>query len=164
MVLKLDTTDRKILEILQTNAKITNAQLAKEIGLSPAPTLERVRKLELSGLIQSYHAQLDPEKMGLGVGIFIQASLATQKKHLIDTLMEKIQRIPEIVECYHITGSGDFLLKVLTHDIRSYQELILERLLELEEIEGLQSMVILNTYKRSPTLPFSGLDREAKVN
>ena len=68
---KLDKTDRKILSILQGSAKITNAQLSKEIGLSPAPTLERVKKLEQTGIIKSYHAQLDPEKIGLGVSTFV---------------------------------------------------------------------------------------------
>jgi Lrp/AsnC family leucine-responsive transcriptional regulator len=71
-IIKLDQIDRKVLEILQTNAKITNAQLSKEIGLSPAPTLERVKKLEQSGIIKSYHAQLEPEKVGLGVSTFVQ--------------------------------------------------------------------------------------------
>lgn len=73
--IKLDNTDRKILEILQANSNITNAQLAKEIGLSPAPTLERVNKLETSGVIKSYHAVIDPGSVGLGVSTFVMATL-----------------------------------------------------------------------------------------
>jgi DNA-binding Lrp family transcriptional regulator len=73
--LKLDKIDRKILDILQSNAKITNAQLSKEIGLSPAPTLERVKKLENSGIIKSYHAKLDTDKIGMGVSTFVYATL-----------------------------------------------------------------------------------------
>ena len=78
--IKLDNIDRKILEILQLNAKITNAQLAKEISLSPAPTLERVKKLENSGIIKSYHASLDKEKIGLSVSTFVMVTLKGHNK------------------------------------------------------------------------------------
>lgn len=151
--IKLDQTDRKILEILQSNAKITNALLSKEIGLSPAPTLERVKKLENAGLIRSYHAQLDTEKVGLGVTTFVQVSLIGHKKSYIDAFVEKIKNIEEIIECHHITGSGDFLLKIISRDIASYQKLMLERVSDIEEIDSMQSMVILSTFKNSKVLP-----------
>ena len=115
--IKLDEIDKKILEILQSNAKITNAQLSIDIGLSPAPTLERVRKLEHLGIIKSYHAAVDNEQLGLGVGVFIQLSLANHKKNDILSFIEKINQIPEIIECHHITGAADFLLKVLAKDV-----------------------------------------------
>ena len=153
MIFKLDQIDRKILEILQGNAKITNAQLSKEIGLSPAPTLERVKKLETTGLIQSYHAQLDIEKIGLGVTTFVQVTLIGHKKQYIDSFVSKITGIEEIIECHHITGSGDFLLKVIAKDIPAYQKLMLERVSEIEEIDSMQSMVILSTFKNSKILP-----------
>jgi Lrp/AsnC family leucine-responsive transcriptional regulator len=153
MSFKLDQIDRKILEILQANAKITNAQLSKEVGLSPAPTLERVKKLESSGLIQSYHAQLDTHKIGLGVSTFVQVTLVGHKKQYIDAFVEKISHIDEIIECHHITGSGDFILKVIAKDISAYQKLMLERVSEIEEIDSMQSMVILSTFKNSKVLP-----------
>lgn len=153
MTLKLDKIDRKILEILQADAKITNAQLSKEIGLSPAPTLERVKKLETSGLIKSYHAQLDTQMLGLGVSIFILISLSSHKLNQINTFIDKINALPEVIECHHITGSGDFLLKVLTTDIPSYQKLILEKLSQIEEIGNMQSMVVLANYKQSKVMP-----------
>jgi DNA-binding Lrp family transcriptional regulator len=151
--MKLDPIDKQILEKLQVNAKITNSQLAQEVGLSAAPTLERVRKLENAGLIKSYHAQVDTEKLGLGVGIFIQISLSSHKKNQIKSFVEKINKIPEVIECHHITGAGDFLLKVITKDIASYQELILEKLVDIEEIGNMQSMVILSTFKDSKVMP-----------
>src|SRR3954470_10597528 len=89
-IIKLDQIDRKILEILQSTAKITNAQLSKEIGLSPAPTLERVKKLETSGLIKSYHAQLDTDKIGLGITTFVQVTLVGHKKMFTDSFVSKI--------------------------------------------------------------------------
>lgn len=150
---KLDPIDRQILEILQANGKITNTQLAQEIGLSPAPTLERVRKLENAGLIKSYHALVDTEKLGLGVAIFILVSISNHKKQRIQSFVDIINQIPEVVECHHITGSGDFLLKVLTKDIPGYQELILNKLVDIEEIGNMQSMVVLSTYKNSRVMP-----------
>ncbi len=151
--MKLDATDRKVLEILQKNAKITNAQLSKEIGLSPAPTLERVKKLELSGVIKSYHAQLDRDRVGLGVTTFVQISLTGHKKEVTDSFVRNVNLIEEIIECHHITGSCDFLLKVISKDIASYQKLMLEKINEIEEVANTETMVILSTFKESKTLP-----------
>jgi DNA-binding Lrp family transcriptional regulator len=151
--MKLDQIDRKVLDILQGNAKITNAQLSKEIGLSPAPTLERVKKLEQQGIIQSYHAQLDREKVGLGVTTFIQVTLTGHKKDVTESFVRRVGEVPEIIECHHITGSGDFLLKVISKDIPSYQKLLLECINEIEEVASTQTMVILSTFKESKVLP-----------
>ena len=150
---KLDQIDRKVLEILQDNAKITNAQLSKEIGLSPAPTLERVKKLETSGVILSYHARLDRERVGLGVTTFVMVTLVGHKKQVTDSFVAKVNTIPEIIECHHITGDGDFLLKVISKDITSYQKLMLEVINEIEEVANTKTMVILSTFKESTALP-----------
>jgi Lrp/AsnC family leucine-responsive transcriptional regulator len=151
--LKIDNTDRKILEKLQANAKITNAQLSKEIGLSPAPTLERVKKLEMSGIIQSYHARLDTSLIGLGVNTFVMVSLKGHNKKNIDFFVTEINRIDEVIECHHTTGTGDFILRVIAADIASYQKLMLEKISEIEVVDSLQSMVILSTFKESKVLP-----------
>lgn len=150
---KLDSIDRKILEILQSNAKITNAQLSKDIGLSPAPTLERVKKLENSGIIRSYHAKLDTNRIGLGVSTFVQVTLKGHNKKNIDTFLGRINSIPEVIECHHITGSGDFILKVISSDIAAYQQLMLEKVSEIEVVDSMQSMVILSTFKDSKVMP-----------
>lgn len=150
---KLDQIDRKVLEILQSNAKITNAQLSKEIGLSPAPTLERVKKLETSGIIQSYHAQLDRERIGLGVTTFVMVTLVGHKKETTMAFVDRANQIPEIIECHHITGSGDFLLKVISKDIAAYQALMLDVINEIGEVASTQTMVIMSTFKESKVLP-----------
>ena len=136
MSIKLDQIDHKVLEILQQNAKITNAQLSKEIGLSPAPTLERVKKLETAGIIESYHAQLNREKVGLGVTTFVTVTLIGHKKQVTESFVAQINQIPEVIECHHVTGSGDFLLKIIAKDIASYQKLMLEKINEIEEVAG----------------------------
>ncbi len=150
---KLDQIDHSLLEILQSNGKITNAQLSKEIGLSPAPTLERVKKLEQSGIIKSYHAQIDREKVGLGVMTFVQVSLSGHRRSITESFVAKITKVPEIIECHHVTGSCDFLLKVIAKDINSYQKLIMETINEIEEVANTQTMVILSTFKDTQVLP-----------
>jgi DNA-binding Lrp family transcriptional regulator len=151
--LKLDEIDRKILQILQEDGRITNAQLSKDIGLSPAPTLERVKKLEQAGIIQSYHAVVDKEKVGLGVMTFVQVSLISHKKSVIEKFVDKINKIDNIIECYYMTGAADFLLKIVAEDIASYQKLMLEQVSEIEEIEHMQSMVVLSVFKQKRALP-----------
>ena len=151
--IKLDKIDRKILDILQSNAKITNTQLSKDVGLSPAPTLERVKKLETSGIIKGYYAKLDTDKVGLGVYTFVQVSLKSHNKKSIDIFINAINVIPEVIECHHITGSGDFILKITSSDIQSYQKLMLEKVSNIEVVDGLQSMIILSTFKNSRVMP-----------
>lgn len=151
--LKLDKTDRKILEILQKSAKITNAQLSKEIGLSPAPTLERVKKLESQGVITSYHAKLNTEKIGLGVSTFVLVTLRGHNRENIEQFMGEIEKIEEVIECHHITGAGDFILRIISKDIRSYQKLMLEKVSDIKVVDNMQSMVVLSTFKDSKVLP-----------
>ncbi len=153
MSLNLDKTDFKILKILQEQGRITNIQLSNDVGLSPAPTLERVRKLENSGIIKSYHAIADAEALGLGIRTYIQISLNWHKLDAINNFISQINDIDEIVECHHITGAADFLLKVIIKDMNSYEKLILDKLSKIEEIGQLQTMMILSTFKQSRTLP-----------
>ena len=153
MKIKLDPTDRKILDLLQANSNITNAQLALEIGLSAAPTLERVKKLETAGVIKSYHAVVDAASVGLGVSTFVMASLKGHNKENISKFMNAISEIKEIVECHHVTGQADFILKIVCTDIPSYQNLMLEKVTNIEVVDNLQSMVILSTFKDTKMVP-----------
>jgi len=150
---KLDSIDRKILELLQANSNITNAQLALEIGLSPAPTLERVKKLETQGVIKSYHAVVDMASVGLGVCTFVTVSLKGHNKDNIEKFIKAISKIPEVVECHHVTGQADFILKVVASDIPAYQNLMLEKVTNIEVVDNMQSTVILSTFKDSRVLP-----------
>ena len=160
---KLDKIDRHILEILQKNAKITNAQLSKEIGLSPAPTLERVKKLETSGVISSYHAKLNTTKVGLSISTFVQITLTGHDKNSIKAFIDAINSIDEVIECHHVTGSSDFILRVIAKDISSYQKLMLDKVNEIPEVDSLQSLVILSTFKDSKTLPLPVDEDKMKV-
>ncbi|MEY4106446.1 MAG: hypothetical protein RL181_788 [Bacteroidota bacterium] len=151
---KLDKIDLKILRILQDNSKITNLDLSKKIGLSPAPTLERVKKLEQSLIIESYHAKVNPQSIGLNVKTFVQVSLAWQKENALNNFLEKIKQIDEIVECYIITGEADFLMKIVCRDIPTYEQLLFKTLSQIEEIERLKTLMTLSTVKDSKVLPY----------
>ncbi len=153
MKAKLDAIDRKILGLLQSNSNITNAQLAIEVGLSPAPTLERVKKLETQGVIKSYHAVVDMAAVGLGVCTFVTVSLKGHNKDNISKFMSAISSIPEVIECHHVTGQADFILKVVAPDIPAYQNLLLEKVTNIEVVDNMQSIIILSTNKDSRVLP-----------
>ncbi|MBK7872685.1 MAG: Lrp/AsnC family transcriptional regulator [Saprospiraceae bacterium] len=151
---KLDKIDLKILKILQENSKITNLDLSKKIGLSPAPTLERVKKLEQSGVVESYHAKVNPQTIGLNVKTFVLVSLAWQKENALNNFLDKIREIEEIVECYIITGEADFLIKIVCKDIPTYEQLLFKTLSQIEEIERLKTLMTLSTVKDSKLLPY----------
>jgi len=149
-----DKTDLQILKRLQENGRITNLQLSNEIGLSPAPTLERVRKLENSGMIKSYHAVVDEEELGLGIKTFIQIQLDFHHNNTIQTFVDEVKKIDEITECHHVTGGCDFILKVYVKDIKSYEKLIMEKIGKIQVVKTYQTMMILSTSKKEAVLPF----------
>lgn len=155
METKFDKIDLKIMKILQENSKITNLDLSKKIGLSPAPTLERVKKLEQSGIIKSYHALVDTQAIGLSVKTFVLVSLAWQKENALNAFLEKIKQIEEITECYIITGEADFLIKIVCKDIPTYEKLLFKTLSQIGEIERLKTLMTLSTVKDSKLLPFN---------
>lgn len=151
----LDKIDFKILKILQENGRITNIQLSMDIGLSPAPTLERVRKLEQIGIIQSYHAMVNEELLGLGIKSYLQVSINYQKANAIHNFKEHVMNIDEIIECHQIAGSSDFLLKTIVSDIKSYEKLITDKISKIPEIAKIQTMTVINTVKKTHSLPIS---------
>ncbi|MCX6295221.1 MAG: Lrp/AsnC family transcriptional regulator [Bacteroidetes bacterium] len=149
----IDKIDLKILKILQENAKITNLQLSGEIGLSPAPTLERVKKLENAKLIKGYYTEVNEEALGIGIKAIIQITLTRQIENAIANFKKEINKIPEIMECYQVTGNADYILIVMLKDIRDFESLISQRLSKMEEIGQMQTMVVLSKIKDSKLLP-----------
>jgi len=151
--MKFDDIDYHILKELQLNSKITNLEFSKKIGLSPAPTLGRVQKLEKAGVIESYHAVLNREKLGIGFSALIQVSLTRQVSNAIEKFVEQIHTIDEIVECVQLTGTYDYQLRIITKDIPSFERLISEKLSTIEEIGQMQTLVVLSEVKKSFVLP-----------
>ena len=148
----LDYKDKYLLEELQKNSRITNAELAKRIGLSPSSTLERVKKLEISGFIDKYIAILNPRKAGYSCFTFVEVKLARHGETPVENFISSIALIPEVLECHHITGEADFLLKVVTKDIPAYEELILHQLSALANVQSMKTSVVLSTFKNETKL------------
>ncbi|HRI01736.1 MAG TPA: Lrp/AsnC family transcriptional regulator [Saprospiraceae bacterium] len=150
---KLDKIDVKILNLLQSNSKITNLELSKKIGLSPAPTLERVKKLEQLGIIESYHAKVNAHKVDLTINTFVLINVAWNKPKALESLIEKLNGIPEVIESYVITGDADVMLKIVCKNITRYEHLLFHKLSQIEEVERLKTLMCLSTVKASNTLP-----------
>lgn len=149
----LDKIDSKILKILQENGRITNIQLSSDIGLSPAPTLERVRKLEQSGFIRNYHAIVDEEMVGLGLKVMVLIHLNYQKTDAINSFLKQIMKIDEITECYHSVGFADFILKVIVRNSSDLEKLMVEKIGRIQEIAQITVSTVLKTHKQSMVLP-----------
>ena len=150
----LDKIDLQLIDLLQHDSKQTSKQLSIQLNLSITAIYERVKKLETSGVIESYHAQINDTLLGIGIKAFISISLERQKVDSIVTFKEKIQAIPEIIECYQVTGNADYFLKVVVKDIPSFESLISNKLSQIEEIGQMQTMMILSKAKDSKVIPF----------
>ncbi len=151
---KLDKVDLKILKILQENSKITNLDLSKRVGLSPAPTLERVKKLENNDVVTAYQAKVNPTALGLNVQTFVLVDLAWQEEDALENFINKLHNIEEVVECYIITGEADFLLKIICKDIPTYEKILFKTLSQIDEIERLKTLMTLSNVKQNNILPY----------
>lgn len=149
----LDDTDEKILQILQDNGRITNADLAKAIELSPPSALQRVRRLERAGYIRGYTALLDAEKLGYSITVWAMMSLSLHQDQPIERFRSRVMEIPEVVECYNVSGEYDFLLKILVADIRAYESLMRETLSRIEGVRQMQSSFVLGVTKHTTQIP-----------
>ncbi|MBK8955494.1 MAG: Lrp/AsnC family transcriptional regulator [Saprospiraceae bacterium] len=150
---KLDKVDIRILNFLQENSKITNLELSRKIGLSPAPTLERVKKLEQLEIIESYHAKINPNKVNLSISTFVLINLAWHIPGAMDSFVAKIKEIDEITDCYVITGDADILMRVVCKDIQAYENLLFRKLSQIKEVERLKTLMTLSIVKSSNKLP-----------
>jgi len=151
----LDEVDVQILAILQSDGRITNAELAKRVGLSPPSVLQRVRTLERAGLIKGYFALLDSERLGLKITALTMINLALHQEQPIERFRRAIQEIPEVLECYHVSGEFDFLLKIVVRDIRAYEVLMRERLSKIKGIQQIRTSFVLGTPKYNTQIPLS---------
>ncbi|RKY84315.1 Lrp/AsnC family transcriptional regulator [candidate division KSB1 bacterium] len=143
----MDNIDKKILNILQDKGRITNAELASKIGLSPPPVLERVRKLEKSGTIKKYSAVVDPKKINKGTLTLVAISLSLHQEKAIEEFIETIKEWHEVLECYHVTGDDDYILKVAVKDIESYENFLMHKLVRLPGVSKIRTSIVLSTIK-----------------
>ena len=150
---KIDATNKKILRILQKEGAITNAELASRVGIAPATTLERVKKLENSGIIKKFVALVDPEKVGKGITAFVEISLNDHSSKAVKLFNKEVRKIPEVLECYHVAGDTDYILKVVTADIKSYELFAIEKLAHIANVGRISTRFVLSEVKRETCIP-----------
>lgn len=142
-----DQTDRKILRVLQADARLNTKQIAAKIGLTVTPTYERMKKIEQSGVVKNYVALLDRESIGKTIVAFINVSLQLHSKPLISVFEKAVAKIPEVMECFHVAGNFDYLLKVVVSDMNSYQNFLSNKLATIENIAHVQSSFVMTEIK-----------------
>lgn len=149
----LDAIDKEILAVLQQDGRISNTDLAEQVGLSPSPCLRRMRLLEEHGFISRYVAWVDQKRVGLPVSIFISIKLDRQSEDAIEHFENEIRGYPEVLECYLMTGSRDYLLRVVAADVEAYERFLKEKLTRVKGVASIESSFALNQVKYTNLLP-----------
>jgi Lrp/AsnC family leucine-responsive transcriptional regulator len=143
----MDAIDKKILMLLQQDAKLNTKEIAEKVGLSVSPTFERIKKLEQKLYIKKYVALLDPAKVGKSISVYCQVTLAIHSRELIDDFKQHILALPEIMGCFHVSGNYDFLLKVAVNDMNEYQKFVIDKLSVIKGISNVQSSFVMEEIK-----------------
>ena len=153
LIAALDTTDWKILQHLQADARLSNVDLARRVNLSPSPCLQRVRRLEEDGVIGRYVTLLDPIKLGFTASVFIQVRLEKQIESALEVFEHAIAERPEVMECYLMTGASDYLLRVVVADVQALERFIVDFLARIPGVGNIQSSFALKQVKYKTALP-----------
>ena len=160
----LDKFDIAILSALQTDARLTNTELAQRIGLSSAPCWRRVRALEDNGFITGYRAEINRHKIGLGVLAFVRLDAARSSGDVLLALEEAIRQIPEVVSCHYISGTGTFELQVVSRDLNAFSQFARDVLINLPNVKDLHTSFSLGEVKASSALPLGHLTANLAKN
>lgn len=148
----LDEIDRKILQMLQTNARVANAEIAREVGMAPSATLDRIRKLEERGLIQGYTVKISPEVLGFTTLAFV--SVSSKDGCWCDQTFRSLAMIPEVLECHSIAGDDCFFVKVRARDPRHLNEILRQRIAAIPTVTSTRTTIVLESSKETFDLPF----------
>lgn len=149
----LDELDLAILDVLQTDARLSNAAIAARVGLSASPCWRRIQRLEQLGVIRARVALLDADKLGVGMVAFAHVKLSAHGRQALPEFEEAIRRYDEVVECYTVTGEVDFVLRIVTRDTHSYERLLRDHLLQLPHIGEVHSTIALTQVKYTTRVP-----------
>ncbi len=145
----LDRLDRSILHELQKDGRISNVELARKIGLSPTPCLERVRRLEKQGFINGYHATVNPDKVGAAMLVFVEITLAKTSVDIFEEFSTAVKELDDIQECHLVSGNFDYLLKARVADMSSYRKLLGDVLLQLPGVSESRTYVVMEEVKQT---------------
>ena len=143
----MDAIDREILNLIQDNAKLSTKEIGDRIGLSQSPTYDRIKKLEKSGFISGYYTLLNRFKIEKNLVVFCELSLSRHSASVMKEFENKIKKIPSVMECHHIAGSKDYLLKIVVKDMDAYQHILNEELAMIPNIGQLNSAFVINEVK-----------------
>lgn len=154
-MLKIDTTDRKLLMLLQRDSNQTIKELASQLNLTPTPVHERIKRLEKNGIIERYRAEIDAKKLGKSLMVLSHVSLQEHSKSLLHSFEEKIRALPEVIECYHVSGEHDYLLKVIIPDMQGYREFLTEKLAKIKNIGNVHSSFVVEAVKNDRIINLS---------
>lgn len=149
----MDAIDRQILDILQKDGRITNAELATRVHLTPAPTLNRVHKLEEQGFISGFAAIVDRRKVGLSVTAFVSVIMKTHGRESSSAFLEAVKDLPEVLECHHIAGEEDYLLKVVASSPQDYENFFLNKLSMVPDVQRVKTTIVLSSPKCETAVP-----------
>jgi Lrp/AsnC family transcriptional regulator len=149
----LSATDIKILTLLQQDASLTAAEIAEQVNLSVSPCWRRINRLEREGVIEKEVALLSAEKLGMGMVIFARISLSQNDEASLHTFEERVRQFPEVVECYTVTGAADYFLKIITRDIKRYDQFLRRHLLQIPQVRDVNSNVAVTQVKYTTGLP-----------
>jgi DNA-binding Lrp family transcriptional regulator len=152
----LDEIDRHLLAELQSEGRITNVELASRVGLTAPPCLRRVRALEEAGIIRGYHAELDPAALSYTITVFAMVSLKSQAEESLKAFEEHMNTLPEVRECHMLNGEIDFMLKIFSHDLQSFQEFLTSRLTPAPNVASVKTSLVIRTAKNKPGVPIKG--------
>lgn len=150
---KLDDIDRRIVQALQADGRMSIQDLAAQVGLSPSPCARRVKLLEEAGVIKGYVAVIDQEKLGLPVSVFASIKLERQREEELDRFGAAVQRWPEVADCYLMTGQRDYLLRIIVSDLAAYERFLKDKLTRLDNVASIESSFALGQVKRSFSVP-----------
>ena len=149
----MDRTDLRILDLLQTDAARSTTEIAEAVGLSPSPCWRRIALLEQQGVIRRRVALLDRERLGLGVTVVVQVRLTTHGRQSLVDFEERVRELPEVMQCFTVMGAIDFVLIVVTTDIRAYERFMRERLSQLPGVQAIESNIVMSAIKDTTALP-----------
>ena len=154
----LDRTDRRILATLQQNARLANVDLARAAGLSPSPCSRRLRELEESGVIRAHATLIDPAAVGLPVSVFVRVTLQQQIERNLEGFEATVSALPEVMECYLMTGDADYLLRIVVPDVEAYKSFVVDRLTRIPGVANITSSFALKQVKYGTALPIPDED------
>ena len=149
----LDDIDRKLLAELQAEGRVTNVELASRVGLTAPPCLRRVRSLEDDGIIKGYHAELDASKLGFTITVFAMVSLKSQAEESLRAFEAAMHALPEVREVHMLNGEIDFILKIVSKDLQSFQEFLTSKLTPAPNVDSVKTSLTIRTSKHEPGVP-----------